>query len=333
MQALCVTAERTLEVRDLPVPDVPPPGYLLVDIAAAAINHGDKTFLKMPLAAGNVSADRGHDVWGASAAGRIVAAGSGVPADYAEGRPVAIYRSLQRDRPFLGLWCERAQVPYLTCLPLPDHVEAKRYSGSLVNVVTAYAFLEQAAVEGHQGIIATTGNSATGLALAALARRRRVPTILLVRTPEAKAELQRRGIEHVLVSQEEGFSDELARFAAELKATAVFDGVGGELVSRLAPVLPMNSTVYFYGFLAGSAPVSIPSVLFMRSNLTLKRFSNFESATVRDTAKLEVALKGLQSCIDDPLLETRLGQEFRLDQFEAAMSYETAPGAKAVFIP
>jgi NADPH:quinone reductase-like Zn-dependent oxidoreductase len=95
----------------------------------------------------------------------------------------------------------------------------------------------------------------------------------------------------------------------------------------------MNSTIYFYGFMAGAAPISLPSVLFMMKNLTLKRFSNFESVTVRDVEKLDAALKDIQSCIDDPLFETRVGQEFRLDQFDAAMSYEAVPGAKAVFIP
>ena len=68
-------------------------------------------------------------------------------------------------------------------------------------------------------------------------------------------------------------------------------------------------------------------------NLTLKRFSNFESSTVRDPEKLAAALLGLQSCIDDPLFKTRVGEEFRLDQFDAAMSYEIVLGAKAVFIP
>ena len=332
MKAVCVTAERTLELRDIPAPTEPPPGYLLIDIEAAAINHGDKTFLKMPQAAGNLLADRLHDVWGASAAGKVVAAGDGVPAEYTPGRSVAVYRSLQRDQPVLGLWCERAQVPYRTCLPLPDGVAAKRYSGSLVNVVTAYAFLKEAAAEGHRGVIVTAGNSATGLALAALARRWEVPAVLLVRTPEAGAALRSQGIEHVIVTQP-GYLDELARLAATLGTTAVFDGVGGELVSALAPVLPMNSTVYFYGFLAGAKPVSVPSVLFMRQNLTLRRFSNFESATVRDPAKLDAALKDLQACVDDPLFDTRIGQEFRFDQFEAAMAYEAIPGAKAVFVP
>ena len=219
MKAICVTPDRVLELREIPTPTEPPPGYLLVDIEACAINLGDKTFLKSPQVAGGKLDARVHDVWGASASGRVVAVGPGVPLAYA-GSQVAIYRGLQRDLPVLGLWCERAQVPYRTCLPLSQHLSTKEYSGSLVNVMTAYAFLEQAVAEGHAGVIATAGNSATGLALAALARRRRIPAIFLVRTPAARAELQRRGIEHVIVNQEGG---ELADLAARLGATAVFD--------------------------------------------------------------------------------------------------------------
>lgn len=331
MKAVCATADGSLELRDIPVPTAPPPRYLLVDVKASAVNHGDKTFLKMPQAAGNTLAARLHDVWGASATGKVVAVGTGVPTGYA-GQSVAIYRSLQRDLPVLGLWCERAQVPYLTCLPLPEHIEAERYSGSLVNVFSAYAFLEKALAEGHRGVIATAGSSATGQALAVFARRPRVPAIVLVRTSAAKEEAQRQGIEHVIVTQGD-FLEEFAQLAAQLDATAVFEGVGGELVSRLAPVLPMNSTVYFYGFLAGPTPVTVLSALFMAKNLTLKRFSNFESPVVRDVTKLEAALKDIGSCIDDPLFETRIGQRFRLDQFEAAMNYEGLSGAKAVFAP
>jgi NADPH:quinone reductase-like Zn-dependent oxidoreductase len=135
------------------------------------------------------------------------------------------------------------------------------------------------------------------------------------------------------VVNQEGFLGELADLAARLGATAVFDGVGGALVTSIAPTLDINSTIYIYGLLAGAAPISLPSVLFLMKNLTLKRFSNFESSTVRDPEKLATALLGLQSCIDDPLFKTRVGQEFRLDQFDAAMSYETVPGAKAVFVP
>lgn len=330
MKAVCVTADRTLELRDIPAPSAPQPGYLVIDIEAAAINHGDKTFLKAPQAAGNSTALRLYDVWGASAAGRVIAVGAGVPDGYA-GKSVAIYRSLQRDLPIVGLWCEQAHVPYLTCLPLPDRVQARRHAGSLVNIITAYAFLDEAIADGHDAVIVTAGNSDTGRAMATLARRRQMPAILVVRTETAKRELQHHGVEHVLVNQP-GFLTELGDLAASLGATAVFDGVGGHLITAIAPILPMNSTIYFYGFLAGPTPVSFSSAMVMMKNITLRRFSNFESATVRDGKKLRFALDVLQSSIDDPLLLTRIGREFRLDQYDAAMSYEGASGAKAVFV-
>lgn len=117
-----------------------------------------------------------HDIWGASGAGRVAAIGPGVPQHYM-GRKVAIYRSISmiHSGQTIGLWSEQAQIDHLSCLILPDHVDTRDYSGSLVNIVTAYAFLRQMVEEGHRGIVATAGSSATGRALAALAQRDGVP--------------------------------------------------------------------------------------------------------------------------------------------------------------
>lgn len=330
MKAICVTPDRELEVRDIPTPIEPAPGHVLIDMDASAINHGDKTFLRMPTAAGNALALGPHGVWGASGAGRVVAVGAGVPLEYT-GKQVAVYRSLDRSPESVGLWCERAHVPYTTCLILPDHVRARDYCGSLVNVMTAYAFLEEITSAGHKGVIVTAGNSATGHALASLARRRNIPAILLVRTTAARDALARLGVEHVIVTTE-GFNDRLSVLSAELGATAVFDGVGGDLLTSIAPALPMNSTIYFYGFLGGTAPFSIQSVLFMMKNLSMKRFSNFESRTVKEQARLVAALKTLEGVIDDSMFTTRIGKEFHRDQIRLAMAYESADGAKAVLV-
>jgi NADPH2:quinone reductase len=330
MKAVCVSGDRTLELRDVPTPDDVSDDYLLVKMEAAAINHGDKTFLKGPALAGSAPATRIHDIWGASGSGRVLSMGAGVPSCYAN-KPVAIYRGLQRDRPAIGMWSERTRVPYRTCLPLPDDVSVKAYSGSLVNVMTAYAFIEQAMEEGHCGLIATAGNSATGRALLALARRRRLPAILLVRTQEAKVDLERHGAEHVIVTNGE-LCTELGELASTLSATAVFDGVGGALITSIAPILPMKSTIYFYGFLGSMEQMSFSSVLFMFKNLTMKRFSNFDSPTVRDIERLDFALEDLRSCIDDPLFQTCAGREFRLEEIDMAINFEGHAGGKAVFI-
>jgi NADPH:quinone reductase-like Zn-dependent oxidoreductase len=332
LKAICVTPSRELEVREVPTPSAPPPGHVVVDMESSAINHGDKTFLARPSAAGNPLAGTRHDVWGASGAGTIVAAGAGVPVG-AVGRQVAIYRSLGRGPDLIGLWCERAQVPYTSCVILPDHVRARDYCGSLVNVITAYAFLEEIGAMGHAGVIATAGSSATGHALLALARRRGVPVIFLARSPAAREALLGLGAEHVLATSGADFEGELGALAEKLGATAVFDGVGGDLISRIAPGLPLSSTIYCYGFLAGAAPISLPSVVFMTKNLTMRRFSNFESATVKDPEKLSAALTALHGVIDDPLFRTRIGNEFGFDEIAAAMRYEATPGAKAVLVP
>jgi NADPH:quinone reductase-like Zn-dependent oxidoreductase len=139
------------------------------------------------------------------------------------------------------------------------------------------------------------------------------------------------GAEHVIVTSE-GFTDTLSVLSAELGTTAVFDGVGGDLLTRIAPGLPMNSTIYLYGFLGGAVPISIQSVLFIMKNLTLRRFSNFESRTVKDHDKLVTALKALEGVIDDRMFTTRIGKEFRLDQVELAMAYESLDGTKAVLL-
>lgn len=136
----------------------------------------------------------------------------------------------------------------------------------------------------------------------------------------------------MLVTSDNDFDTQFELLAGELKTTAVFDGVGGELIARIAPRLPKNSTICFYGFLAGAMPVSVPSLMFMAKNLTMKTFSNFNSATVRDTTKLPVALEYLHTQIASPLFRTKIGKTFRLDQILEAMAYEPQPGAKAVLL-
>ena len=331
MKAVTVTPSRELEVREVSTPAEAPNGHLLLEIHSAAINHGDKTFLKMPAATTGLNTSK-DDIWGASAAGRVLAVGADVPAAYL-GKQVAVYRSLTPSAATVGLWSERAVVPFSSCVVLPEELSAIEYSGSLVNVITAYAFLEEIAVVGHTGAVITVGASATGLAVAALARRKNLPALFLVRSEGGAEALRAIGLEHVLVTSDVSFDNEFEQLAAELKTTAVFDGVGGDLITRIAPRLPRNSTVWFYGFLAGAVPVAIPSAVFMAKNLTMKPFSNFNSTTVRDAAKLQQALAYLEKHIADPLFRTKVGRTFSLDQIQEAMAYETEPGAKAVLLP
>ncbi|OUJ15584.1 zinc-binding dehydrogenase [Acetobacter sp. DsW_063] len=331
MKAICVTKTRQLEVREVPSPTSPPDGHILVDIAAAAINHGDKTFLSRPTIAAGLKTSL-NEIWGASASGRVREIGNGVPAEFL-GKNVALYRSLTSSPHIVGLWSEQAVVPCTSAIILPDSVLVEDYSGSLVNTITGYAYLEEALSEERGGIIVTAGASATGLAISAIARRKQIPVLALVRSEQAGEILRRSGAEHVLCTKANDFERHFSSLADRLGATAVFDGVGGELINRIAPLLPSGSTVSFYGFLGGASPISIPSALFVTKTLEMKGFSNFNSVTVKDAGALRGALAYLEGIIIDPLFRTQCGERFSFDEIEDAMAYETRHGARAVLVP
>ena len=98
-------------------------------------------------------------------------------------------------------------------------------------------------------------------------------------------------------------------------------------------VLPVRSSISFYGFLSGAEEVTFPSAIFMMKDTVMKRFSNFDSPTVRDQQKLINMLNDLEHCIENLLFRTRVGQHFKLSEFEVAMKYKGATGGKAVLIP
>lgn len=330
MKAICYTEDRSLEVREVPTPREPAPGHVVVNMDSASIMHGDKFFLGHPLPNGTWATAR-YDIYGSNGGGTIVAIGAGVPARYLD-RKVAIYKALKPSVEATGLWCETAHVPFETCLILPDNLRVRDYNGSLANILTIYAFLKQAKSEGHSGVIVTAGSSATGLIAASLTRRQGIPAIFLVRSVESRDKLVSQGIEHVLLTTDEDFEARLQDLAVRLGATAVFDGVGGALLGRIVPALPEGATVYVAGIMGASTLTVFSSMHIVAKNLTIKRFSVLETATLLDSEKLAAATRDIEALVDDPLLVTRIGAEFRFDQIDEAMAYDSSAGLRPVLV-
>lgn len=330
MRAICANAGLTLELRDIPKPEAPTPGHVTVQMDSATIMPGDKFFLTHPQPDGSMRGSR-YDIFGSNGAGTVVAVGQGVP-ESSIGKKVAIYAAFAPSADTIGMWSEFAHVPNQSCLILPDYVRARDFSGSFAYVLTVYSFLSQMLEEGHKGVIVTAGSSATGLIAASLTRRRNVPAIFLVRSAEMRDVLLGHGVEHVLVTTEGDFPERLETLAEQLDTTAVFDAVGGELLTRILPSLPIASTVYIYGLIGGDKPIEVTNVLMISKKLTLRQFSSLECSTVEDPDKLATALKDIELLIDDPLFRTRIGKEFPFEQFEEAMAYEGPPSARAVLV-
>lgn len=330
MQAVTATAATGVALRQVPKPEQPPPGHLILKIVACAINPGDKALIGGTMPAGFFPVSQ-YDIYGASGAGHVVALGPGVPAEYL-GKNVAVYRSLQASAHIVGTWSEYAQLPYLDCVLLPDEVEVAAYAGSLVNSITPYAFWRQIQAQGHRGILCTAGTSATGIALLGICQAYDFPLVSLVRDAAGKQVLEALGATRVVVQTDDNFAAQLQQLTQEAEATAVFDGVGGALITQLLAVVPDNTTFYCYGYLGDDQPLTMHTRA-LRRGLTLTRFSNFLTPTVQQPQQLADALRALGAIIHLPHFATKLGPSFDLADIAEALAFVPESGEKAILRP
>lgn len=328
MKAICSTPDG-VELQNVPVPLRAEPGHLLIKMEACGINPGDKSFIGRTFPIGLVLSK--YDIYGVSGVGTVQEAGTGVPDAY-KGKNVAIYRSLVPSDHIVGTWSPYAQVHYLDCVILPESVDMLDYSGSLVNIITPYAFSKQVIAEGHKGIITTAGSSATGIAMLGICSAYDIPHISIVRTEEAKNELIGLGARHILVQDDPDFNNQLKNLSLELSTTAVFDGVGGAILNSIIDLLPNNTTIYAYGFLGGPTPLSVHTSSLIRG-ITIKGFSNFRSGTVLNLTELKEAMGSISKIIRMPHFKTRKGPEFKLEEIAEALKFSSEDGAKAILCP
>lgn len=328
MKAICSTPGG-VELQNVPAPVKAEPKHLLIKMEACGINPGDKSFIGRTFPIGLVLSK--YDIFGVSGVGTVQEAGDDVPAEYI-GKQVAIYRSLVPSDHIVGTWSQYAHVHYLDCVLLPESVDMLDYSGSLVNIITPYAFVKQVQAEGHKGIITTAGTSATGIAMTGICLACNIPHIAIVRTAAAKKELKDLGAKHVLVQEDADFKNQLKDLAQALSATAVFDGVGGAILNDIIDVLPSNTTIYAYGFLGGATPLTVHTSALIRG-ITIKGFSNFRSGTVLNLSELEKAMKDISEIIHMPHFKTKRGPGFKLEDIVDALAFSAEDGAKAILHP
>jgi NADPH:quinone reductase len=330
MKAICLTSNNGVRLQDVPKPIKAEQGHLLIKMEACGINAGDIAFIGGTFAKGSIPISQ-YDICGVSGVGTVIEIGEGVPSAY-KNKKVTVYRSLKYGVNIIGTWCEYAHLPFEHCAILPENLNAEDYSGSLVNIITAYSFLKQVTEEGHKGIICTAGNSATGIAMLGIGIVNDFPIISIVRTQDAKKGLEELGAKNILVQSDNDFKQQLKDLSEQLSATAVFDGVGGEILNRIIDVLPFNSTIYSYGYLGGKTPLTIHTSILMKG-ITIKAFSNFRTKTVQDKELLEKALNDISEIIEMPHFKIKAGKKFRFEDVNEALRLFSSIGEKAVLYP
>lgn len=326
MKAIVLNDINTIELKDVPSPGKAAAGYLIIKMLACGINSGDKLFISGAFPRGIPTSK--YNIAGVSGAGRVIETGVDVP-EYYNGKNVIIYRSLNYSDETIGTWSEYAHLHYLNCMVLPDSVNPELYAGSLVNIITPYAFLKQAEEDGHKALICTAGNSATGIAMLGLCHRQNFPIISIVRTDKGKKELEALGAKNIFVQSETNFRQQFQQAAEQLGATVVFDGVGGAVLSKIVDILPFNTSVFAYGFIDKETAFSFHTTTLMRG-ITIKGFSNYRTATVQDPVQLEAAFQDISAIIHQPFFRTKTGGRFSFEEVNDAIGFSSPGGGKAV---
>jgi NADPH:quinone reductase-like Zn-dependent oxidoreductase len=145
--------------------------------------------------------------------------------------------------------------------------------------------------------------------------------------------LEKLGAKNILVQSDADFDQQLTDLAAELSATAIFDGVGGQILNRLLPLLTRGSVIYSYGFIGDNVPFSFHTSMLAVRNVTIRPFANTNTETVKDPKQLERALKEIGKLIHQPHFKTKIGKKFKLEEIGDAIGYVSLNGGKAVLIP
>lgn len=247
-----------LRVEDVAKPQ-PGPGEVLVGVAASPINPSDLAFLdgnywpKPPLPTRA----------GLEGSGTVIEVGSGAMGRYLSGKRVAFVAGGNGG----GAWAEHVVVPNRLALPLSDDVSFEAGAMSVVNPLTALAFLEIAESGKHKAVVNTAAAGALGRMVDRVLTSAGIRVINVVRRPDQVEALSEAVV--VLDSSSSDFDKDLEAVSQEHKANLAFDAVGGALTRRLLAAMPSGTTVMVYGGLGRQpAQANIGDLVFTGKTVT-----------------------------------------------------------------
>jgi NADPH:quinone reductase len=255
--------EGPLAVRETDIPR-PATGEVLVKIAASPINPSDISAIR--------NAHKNHDlntfIPGIEGSGRVVAAGRGFLPSFLKGKRVACSSTL----PTSGAWAEYMVTSAAKCFPLSKKISDEQGSMSLVNPLTALAFIDIVKRGKHKALINNAAASSLGRMVLLLSGKEGIPLINIVRRAEQAEILKRLGAENIINSSDPGFTDDLRSLASRLNATILFDSVGGPRFPEIIEALPSGSSVVIYGVLSKEDHVVINPRRLLANDIKISGF-------------------------------------------------------------
>jgi NADPH:quinone reductase-like Zn-dependent oxidoreductase len=246
-----------LRVEQRPVP-APGRNEVLVKVAASPINPSDLAFLE-----GQYGFKKPPPVVpGLEGSGTVVAVGAGLMGRYLLGKRVACLSQAKGD----GVWAEYVVTASKNgALPLHQSVSLELGAMSVVNPLTAIAFLEIVKAGGHKAIVQTAAASALGQMVVRLGQTEGVQVINVVRRDTQVELLKQQGATVVLNSNEASFEQQLHDACRQYEPRLALDAVAGPMTLQLLEALPPHSRVTVYGGLSYEPAQASPGQLIFQN--------------------------------------------------------------------
>ena len=246
-----------LSIEQRPVP-IPGRNEVLVKVAFSPINPSDLATLK-----GNYGFnDPTPIVPGGEGSGEVVAAGPGAMANYFLGKNVACAGWGKGG----GVWSEFVVKSVKGgVLPLNKPLSLEQGAMSIINPLTASAFIDISKKEGHKAIVLTAAASSLGQKVNRLGRNEGIQIVNVVRRDAQVEFLKAQGADIVLNSSDEGFDQQLHDACHQANAHLAFDAVAGKLTNKLLKAMPQNSKVTVFSALSRQAIQASPGLLIFEN--------------------------------------------------------------------
>jgi NADPH:quinone reductase-like Zn-dependent oxidoreductase len=200
-----------------------------------------------------------------------------------------------------------------------------------INPPTAHLLLERADLKVGDWVGQTAANSAVGRFVVALAKRRGLKTLNVVRREDAAAEVRELGGDVVLVSGPD-LGSEIGEALGGRQLSLVLDPLGGTHAASLVEALKFGGTAIAYGSLTGAPTGPSTAALFAKEI----RYTGFWLGNWYFTApRQEIAdtLTYLAGLVADGELSVPVEATYHLDEYQKAFAHAQATqrGGKVLF--
>lgn len=225
MKAILATAPGSTEVlqlRDIPIPELPTPHHILVKLAAAGVNPIDTKLRAKPL----YFPDKLPAILGCDGAGVVEAVGSSV-SRFRIGDPVFFCNGGIGDEP--GNYAEYTTLHEDYCAAKPDTLSLQESAALPLVFITAWeSLVERGRLQASQTVLIHAGAGGVGHVAVQIAHRLGARVAVTV-SYDNKAEVARSlGAEKIINYRTQDFVQEILDWTGGRGVDIVFDTVGGE---------------------------------------------------------------------------------------------------------